>query len=75
MVFMIIFSCGMVLGTGCKRNHYKVNTSSVEADISIKRFDRLSFRPTCRSERRSSGDKRKYGSFLQLFAMLSMPGT
>ncbi len=75
MVFMIIFSCGMVLGTGCKRNHYKVNTSSVEADISIKRFEQTLFSADPAGLKEDLPEiKKEYGSFLQLFSYVINAG-
>lgn len=74
--FTVIFSCLMAAGSACRRNHYKVNTSSIEADVKIKRFEQALFSadpagfdeelPLIREE---------YGSFLQLFAYVINAGS
>jgi len=63
------------LFASCKRNHYKVNVSSVRAEISIKRLeqDLFTLNPT---ELISSVPvlKNKYGGFLQLFSYVINTG-
>ncbi|MCJ7448476.1 MAG: hypothetical protein MUO72_12365 [Bacteroidales bacterium] len=59
----------------CKRNHYKINTSSIHVDIQIKRLeiDLFSMNP---DEVIASVPslKEKYGTFLQLFSLVINTG-
>jgi hypothetical protein len=61
--------------TSCKKNHYKVNTSSIKVNIKIKRLEKDLFTlnpdeiiPTVPAL------KKKYGGFLQLFSLVINTG-
>src|SRR5664280_1430704 len=72
VVFLVLVA---VAATSCKKNHYKVNTSSIKVKIEIKRLEKDLFTlnpdevipmvPTL---------KKKYGGFLQLFSMVINTG-
>lgn len=74
-VILIIVSIVFLPFTGCKRNHYKVNTSKIDVDIEIKRLEKDLFTM-------DPGDiidsiphiKSDYGNFLQLFSYVINTG-
>lgn len=69
-VKIILFvSFSILITVSCKRNHYKVDTSSISADISIKRLeqDLFGMDPAVIPTNLPSL-KKKYGNFLQLFS-------
>jgi hypothetical protein len=65
-----------LLGLGaCKRNHYRVNISSVKADIEIKRLENDLFIPDPATIKDSLPRLRqKYGGFLQFFSYVIKTG-
>lgn len=72
---LVFFSCCMLIITGCKRNPYKVNTSSIIADISIMRLEKDLFESDPAGLPASlPGLKKKYGNFLQLFSYVINAG-
>ncbi len=74
IAFALLLSAGAVM-TSCKKNHYKVNTSSIEVNIKIKRLeqDLFSLNP---DEVISKVPflKNKYDGFLQLFSYVINTG-
>jgi hypothetical protein len=71
-VFLLLVAS---VATSCKKNHYKVNTSSIKVNIKIKRLERDLFTlnpdeiiPTVPAL------KKKYGGFLQLFSLVINTG-
>ncbi len=66
----------IALGAGsCKKNPYKVNTSSIRVDVNIKRLEKDLF--TLNPEEiipAIPALKQKYGSFLQLFSLVINTG-
>ncbi|HBE41718.1 MAG TPA: hypothetical protein DDW27_11045 [Bacteroidales bacterium] len=75
VMLIVFFSCCLISAVSCKRNHYKINISSIEAGINIQRFEQSIF----------SSDpaglpadipllKKEYGSFLQLFSFVINAG-
>jgi hypothetical protein len=74
ITFVFLFLVASV-ATSCKKNHYKVNTSSIKVNIKIKRLERDLFTlnpdeiiPTVPAL------KKKYGGFLQLFSLVINTG-
>lgn len=70
---LIIITIG--LSPSCKKNHYKVNISSIKTDIEIKRLEKdlFSLNPDDISDT-VPYLKQKYGSFLQLFSYVINTG-
>jgi hypothetical protein len=71
-VFLLLVAS---VATSCKKNHYKVNTSSIKVNIKIKRLEKDLFtlnpdeiNPTVPAL------KKKYGGFLQLFSLVINTG-
>jgi hypothetical protein len=61
--------------TSCKKNHYKVNTSSIKVNIKIKRLEKDLF--TLNPDEiipMVPALKMKYGSFLRLFSLVINTG-
>lgn len=61
--------------TSCKKNHYKVNTSSIKVAIEIKRLEKDLF--TINPDEiiaKVPSLKKKYGGFLQLFSLVINTG-
>jgi hypothetical protein len=61
--------------TSCKKNHYKVNTSSIKVNIKIKRLEKDLF--TLNPDEiipMVPALKKKYGSFLRLFSLVINTG-
>jgi hypothetical protein len=61
--------------TSCKKNHYKVNTSSIKVNIDVKRLEKDLF--TLNPDEIITAVpslKQKYGSFLQLFSYVIKTG-
>lgn len=74
-VIIFLFLCFFLVGNSCKRNHYKVNTSSIEADISIKRFEHSLFSVDPAGIGTAIASlKEEYGNFLQLFSYVIKAG-
>lgn len=74
-VFCFIVSIVLLPSSGCKRNHYKVNTSGIEADIEIKRLEKDLFTIDPANILDSIPDiKAEYGNFLQLFSYVINTG-
>ena len=75
--FILIFllSCMTFLITCCKRNPYKINTSSISVDIELNRLERDLF--TIEPEEISANIpilEKKYGNFLQMFSYVINTG-
>ena len=75
VIIILFLSFCMLTIFSCKRDHYKINTSSISADIQIKRFEADLFTPD------PSGIpaiipllRQKYGGFLQLFSYVINAG-
>jgi hypothetical protein len=65
----------LIIIAGCKRNHYKVNTSSIDADITIKRLEKSLFEPDpAKLQANLPLLREEYGSFLQLFSYVINAG-
>lgn len=65
----------LIITSGCKRNHYKINTSSIQADITIKRLEKSLFESDPAQLPASLPELRKeYGDFLQLFSYVINAG-
>jgi len=65
----------LIIAVGCKRNHYKINTSSIQADITIKRLEKSLFESDPAGLPASLPELRKeYGDFLQLFSYVVNAG-
>ena len=74
IAFALLLSVGAVM-TSCKKNHYKVNTSSIEVNIKIKRLEQDLF--TLNPDEVISKVpflKNKYDGFLQLFSYVINTG-
>ena len=71
----ILLVITLVVVTSCKKNHYKVNISSIKADIEIKRLeeDLFSVNPDDIIDTLPLL-KKKYGRFLQLFSYVINTG-
>jgi hypothetical protein len=71
----IILMFVITIPTSCKKNHYKVNTSSVKVNIEIKRLEKdlFSLNPEQVIPMVPS-IKKKYGGFLQLFSLVINTG-
>jgi hypothetical protein len=74
ITFLLFFPV-IILLSSCKKNHYKVNTSSISVNIKIERLEKDLFTldpgqviPTIPSL------KNKYGGFLQLFSLVINTG-
>ena len=72
---IIDFTGNLTTATSCRKNHYKVNTSSIKVKIEIKRLEKDLFTlnpdeviPTVPAL------KEKYGSFLQVFSYVINTG-
>jgi hypothetical protein len=71
----ILFAVLLAGCSSCKKNHYKVNTSDIKADIKIKRLEQDLFTLDPAKIVTSVGDlKLKYRSFLQLFSYVINTG-
>lgn len=70
----ILILCFLLIA-GCKRNHYKINTSSIDVNIEIKRLERDLF-GTNPDEIIGSVPslKEKYGAFLELYSIVINAG-
>jgi hypothetical protein len=74
IAFALLLSAGALM-TSCKKNHYKVNTSSIEVNIKIKRLEQDLF--TLNPDEVISKVpflKNKYDGFLQLFSYVINTG-
>jgi hypothetical protein len=75
--FIVLILLTSVIGvtTSCRKNHYKVNTSSINVDIKIRRLEKdlFSLNP---DEVMTNVPllRQKYGSFLQLFSYVINTG-
>ena len=72
---LLVIAVMILLLDGCKRNHYKVNVSSIDAGIEIKRLEQDLF--SLNPEEISSSLpelKEKYKGFLGLFSMVINTG-
>jgi hypothetical protein len=64
-----------IIACSCKKNHYKVNTSSIRVEIKIKRLEKDLFSLSPEEIVPSiPGLKKKYGKFLQLFSYVINTG-
>lgn len=71
----VFFLFCLIIIAGCKRNHYKVNTSSIDADITIKRLEKSLFEPDpAKLQTNLPLLREEYGSFLQLFSYIINAG-
>ena len=73
-LFILLLITSTIAGS-CKRNHYKVNTSSIRVDVKIKRLEQDLF--TLNPDEvipAIPGLKQKYGKFLQLFSYVINTG-
>lgn len=74
-MIMVLFCFFIAIGLSCKRNHYKINTSSIKADISIKRFEQSLFSADPAGLPSGIASlKAEYGNFLQLFSYVINAG-
>jgi hypothetical protein len=72
LVFLVLVAIGT---TSCKKNHYKVNTSSIKVKIEIKRLEKDLFSPNPDEITAMVPSlKKKYGDFLQLFSSVINTG-
>jgi hypothetical protein len=75
--FIVFFLLLTILAatTSCKKNHYKVNTSSIKVKIEIKRLEKdlFSLNPD-EVVTMVPSLKKKYGGFLQLFSLVINTG-
>jgi hypothetical protein len=72
---IFLFILGAAAFTSCKKNHYKVNTSSIRVNIQIKRLEKDLF--TLNPDEVVASVpllKKKYNGFLQLFSMVINTG-
>jgi hypothetical protein len=73
-IFLILLITASI-ASSCKRNHYKVNTSSIKVELKIKRLEKDLFSMNPEEVIPSiPGLKQKYGSFLQLFSYVINTG-
>jgi hypothetical protein len=71
-VFLVLLT---PLFTSCKRNHYRVDTSSIDVSVGIRRLEKDLFTLSPDSITATVPDlKRKYGDFLQLFSYVINTG-
>jgi hypothetical protein len=71
LFFLLILSCIV----SCKRNHYKVRTSSIKVDIEIKRLEKDLFSMDPEKTGQNLPElKHKYDGFLQLFSFVINTG-
>jgi hypothetical protein len=74
-IFFLILLVIAMATTSCKKNHYKVNTSSIKVNIEIKRLEKDLF--TLNPDEvipMVPSIKKKYGGFLQLFSYVINTG-
>jgi len=72
LIIILIFASAAI---SCKRNHYKVNTSSIDVKIEIKRLEKDLFSLNPEQVIPSLPSlKKKYGGFLQLFSLVINTG-
>jgi hypothetical protein len=73
ILIFLVLAAGVT--SSCKKNHYKVNTSSIKVKIEIKRLEKdlFALNPDEVIPKVPSL-KKKYGSFLQLFSMVINTG-
>jgi len=73
--FLILILCALMV-VSCKRNQFKVNVSSISADIEIKRLEKdlFSLNPD-EIITAIPSLKEKYGTFLQLFSFVINTGS
>jgi hypothetical protein len=72
LIFLLLIGSVTI---SCRRNHYKVNTSSIKVDIEVKRFEKDLF--TLNPDEvipNLPSLKMKYGGFLQLFSLVINTG-
>ena len=75
IIIILSFSFCMLTIVSCKRNQYRVNTSSISADIQIKRLEADLFSPDPSDIPSGIPELReKYGGFLQLFSYVINAG-
>jgi len=75
IIIMIFFSLSLLTISSCKKNHYRVNVSSITADVSIRRLENDLFSPDPSVIRESlPALKEKYSDFLQLFSYVINAG-
>lgn len=69
-VLIVLVSVLVLAGTSsCKRNHYRVSTSGIEAPVTIKRLEQDLFSGSPNEIRANVPFlRKKYGAFLQLFS-------
>ena len=74
IVFFLLLTL-LVATPSCKKNHYKVNTSSIKVKIEIKRLEKdlFSLNPD-EVVTMVPSLKKKYGGFLQLFSLVINTG-
>lgn len=74
-IFIVLLTLGLTCTQSCKKNHYKVNTSGINAKIEIKRLERdlFTLNPNQVIESVPSLQK-KYKGFLQLFSYVINTG-
>jgi hypothetical protein len=74
-ITLLVILSGIIIMPSCKRNHYRVNTSSIKVDIKIKRLEKDLF--TINPDEIISmvpSLKKKYNGFLQLFSYVINTG-
>jgi hypothetical protein len=75
IIVVLFLTFCMFMIASCKRNHYKVNISSISADIQIKRLESDLFTPDPSGIPASIPSlKEKYGGFLQMFSFIINTG-
>lgn len=64
-----------ILSQSCRKNHYRVNTSSIDVELKIRRLEKDLFTPEPGQIAAAVPElKRKYGGFLQLFSYVINTG-
>jgi hypothetical protein len=76
LIKIALFSVLLVpLLTSCKKNHYRINTSSIDVRVEIRRLEKDLFTLNPESVNAALPDlKKKYGEFLQLFSYVINTG-
>jgi hypothetical protein len=75
LVFLMLILLYFIVPVSCKRDHYKVNISSVRADLAVQRLEKDLFSPDpAEIQANVSFLKDKYDGFLQLFSYVINTG-
>ena len=76
VIIIAVFSVLLApMMTSCKKNHYRINTSSINVRVEIKRLEKDLFTLNPDGINAAVPDlKKKYGDFLQLFSYVINTG-